>query len=158
MKRLVYSIAVLFAAMTVITACSSTKMAATDSFSRGKISGNWMLNSITYDGIVENAVQTVFDQGPASDFQGSTWRLTNSGKGTYSLSNGAVQPIFWSYNENGGTPTFQFKKLNDGDKAKNVDVGYKLVVASADGANLTLKAPINYDGKTGYVVYSFAKQ
>lgn len=158
MKKLIYSIAFLFTAMVVITACSSTKVANTTSFSRGKISGNWMLNNITYEGIVENAVQSVFDQGPASDFQGSTWQLTNSGKGTYTLANGAVQPIYWSYVNDSMTPTFQFKKLNEGIKAKNTEQGYKLVVFAADGTNLTLKAPVQYEGRTGYIVYSFAKQ
>ncbi|WP_026897362.1 lipocalin family protein [Daejeonella oryzae] len=158
MKKIVYSIAILFTAFTVLTSCSSTKVAESNTFSRGKISGTWTLNSINYEGIVENAVQTVFDQGPVAEFQGSTWQLSNNGQGSYSLANGSVQPIYWSYINDGMTPTFQFKKLADGVKAKDVAAGYKMVVASADGSNLTLKAPVQYDGKTGYIVYSFAKK
>ena len=158
MKKIIYSLLVLFTAMTVITSCASKKMTAGTSVSRGKISGTWILNNINYEGIEGNAVKSVFDQGPASDFQGSTWQLTNSGKGMYSLSNGSTQPIFWSFVNDNMMPVFQFKKLSDGVKAKNTEQGYKLDVASADGATMTLKAPVQFDGRTGYIVYSFAKK
>jgi len=158
MKKILYSIALLFTAMTLITACSTTKNATTSSLGRGKITGTWTVNSITYEGIVENAVQSVFDQGPASVFQGSTWTLTNSGKGIYALTNGTTQSIFWSMSNTGGTPEFAFKKLNEGEKAKNVESGYRLLVENADGNNLTLKAPVQYSGGTGYIVYNMVKK
>jgi hypothetical protein len=158
MKKILYSITLLVTAMTVITACSTTKNATTTSVGRGKITGTWTVNSISYDGIVENAVQSVFDQGPASVFEGSTWTLTNSGKGIYSLTNGTVQSIFWALNNTGTTPEFSFKKLNEGEKPKNVDAGYKLQVSTADGDNLTLKAPVQYGGSTGYIVFNMVKK
>ena len=158
MKKIAYSIVLLFTAMAVITACSTTRNAANNPLGRGKITGTWTVNSIAYEGIVENAVQSVFDQGPANVFQGSTWTLTNSGKGTYALTNGTVQSIFWAMNNDGGTPEFSFKKLNDGDKAKNVEAGYKMLVTNADGDNLTLKAPVSYSGGTGYIVYNMVKK
>lgn len=159
MRKIIYSIALLFTAAVMITACSSTRNATTDNtIGRGKITGTWTVNSITYEGIVESAVQSVFDQGPASVFQGSTWTLTNSGKGIYALTNGTVQSIFWGLNSNAGTPEFTFKKLEEGEKAKNVDTGYKLQVASADGDNLVLKAPVQYGGGTGYIVYNMVKK
>ena len=159
MKKIIYSIALLFTAMVVVTACSSTRNATTtDAIGRGKVTGTWTVNSITYEGIVESAVQSVFDQGPASVFQGSTWTLTNSGKGIYALTNGTVQSIFWSMNSNAGTPEFTFKKLEEGEKPKNVDTGYKLQIASADGDNLVLKAPVQYGGGTGYIVYNMVKK
>ena len=159
MKKIIYSIALLFTAMVVITACSTTRNATTDNtIGRGKVTGTWTVNSITYEGIVESAVQSVFDQGPASVFQGSTWTLTNSGKGIYALTNGTVQSIFWALNSTAGTPEFTFKKLEEGEKPKNVDAGYKLQVASADGDNLVLKAPVQYGGGTGYIVYNMVKK
>lgn len=158
MKKIVYSIALFFTAMAVMTACSTTRNATTDTIGRGKVTGTWTVNSISYEGVVENAVQSVFDQGPASVFQGSTWVLTNSGKGMYTLTNGTVQPIFWAMNNDASTPEFSFKKLNDGENPKNVVAGYKLMVTTADGDNLTLKAPVQYGGSTGYIVYNMVKQ
>ena len=114
MKKILSSIALLFTVATLITACSTTKNASTADLGRGKITGTWTVNSITYEGIVENAVQSVFDQGPASLFQGSTWTLTNSGKGIYALTNGTTQSIFWSMTNTAGTPEFAFKKINEG--------------------------------------------
>ncbi|MBC7744275.1 MAG: hypothetical protein H7096_04170 [Flavobacterium sp.] len=159
MKKIIYSIALLFVAMAVITACSTTrKTSDTNKLGRGKITGTWLVNSITYEGIPENAVQSVFDQGPASVFQGSTWTLTNSGKGIYALTNGTVQSIFWSMSDNAGTPEFSFKKLMDNEKPKAVESGYKLMVGNADGENLVLKAPVEYNGGTGYIVYNMTKK
>ncbi|NEU09086.1 hypothetical protein GZH53_12240 [Flavihumibacter sp. R14] len=161
MKKILYSIALLFTVTTLITACSTTKNASTASnaeVGRGKITGTWTVNSITYEGIVENAVQSVFDQGPASLFQGSTWTLTNSGKGIYALTNGTTQSIFWSMTNTGGTPEFAFKKINEGEKPKEVASGYRLLVENADGDNLTLKAPVQYGGGSGYIVYHMTKK
>ncbi len=159
MKKFIYSIAVLFTTIVVFTACSaSRRVAETNDIGRGKVTGTWMVNSITYEGIVENAVQSVFDQGPASVFQGSTWTLTNSGKGIYALTNGTTQSIFWSLNQSAGSPEFTFKKIDDGERAKNVDAGYKLMLATADGDNLILKAPVQYSGGTGYIVYNMVKK
>lgn len=158
MKKAIYSAVLIGIVLTIFTACSSKRQSVSNTFSRSKITGTWVLNSINYENIVENAVQTVFNQGPARDFQNSTWILTNSGNGQYSLSNGITQKIFWSFSNGNGTPTFQFKQLDDKEKAKNVTTGYQLAVTAADGHMLTLKAPVYYGGKTGYIVYNFSKK
>ena len=159
MKKIAYSLVLLFTAFAVITACSTSKnVSATNNLSRGKVTGTWTVNSITYEGIPENAVQSVFDQGPPTVFQGSTWTLTNSGKGIYALTNGTVQSIFWSLKTNAGSPEFSFKKLNDKEKAKNIESGYTMMVSNADGNNLTFKAPVQYANGNGYIVYNLAKK
>ncbi|HYK77095.1 MAG TPA: hypothetical protein VEV16_08965 [Daejeonella sp.] len=157
MKKAIYPAVLIGIVLTIFTACSSKRQLASNTFSRSKITGTWVLNSINYENIVENAVQTVFNQGPARDFQNSTWILTNSGNGKYSLTNGVTQNIFWSFSNVNGTSIFQFKKL-DNEKAKNVTSGYQLEVTSANGQMLTLKAPVQYGGKTGYIVYNFSKK
>jgi hypothetical protein len=55
------------------------------SVSRGKFVGTWTLTNVTYDGLVPNAVQNVFDQAAPSAFVGSTWKFTNSGNGVVHL-------------------------------------------------------------------------
>jgi hypothetical protein len=94
-----------------------------------------------------------------STFIGSTWVLTNSGNGQYTLTDGTSQSIYWSYNNpgNGVTPSFQFKKVYQGDKPKNVDTGYNLIIGGNDGTIMVLKTPIAMGNSTGYVVYNFTK-
>jgi hypothetical protein len=75
MKKLVqFSFAVL-AVTLILSACSPSKNAITgaSNVSRGKFTGTWTLNNVSYDGIVQQAVQNVFDQAPPQDFVGSSW-------------------------------------------------------------------------------------
>jgi len=161
MKKLIqYSIIALFIGV-VYSSCSTTQKAVsyTAGASRSKFVVTWMCNTVTYQDIVTGTVQRVFDQAAPQAFVNSTWILTNSGNGQYSLVNGMSQSIFWSYYNpgNGEVPAFQFKKVYQGDKAKNVDTGYRLTISSIDGNSMVLKSPVDMAGKTGYVIYSFTK-
>jgi hypothetical protein len=160
MKRLAQYLFAVLAVTAIISACSSSKNAVTGAgnVSRGKFTGTWTINNVSYDGIVQQSVQNVFDQAPPQDFVGSTWKLTNSGNGIYTLQNGTSQTIFWSVNNNAGSnQLFQFKKLFEGDKAQKVTEGYQLVVAANDGNSMTLKSPVTVGSKTAYIIYSFTK-
>lgn len=160
MKRLFQFLIIVAAAGLMFSSCSTPKdtMASQSAVSRGKFTGTWTITDISYDGILANAVTNVFDQAPPADFKGSTWKLTNSGNGIYTLPNGTSQTIFWSvYNSDPTAQMFQFKKLYEGDKAKNVDTGYRLIIAGNNGNTMTLKTAIDYGGKTGYIIYTFTK-
>jgi len=160
MKKLVQLSLTVLALTFIISACSSSKNAVTgaSNVSRGKFTGTWTISSVNYEGIVQQAVQNVFDQAPPQAFMGSTWKLTNSGNGTYTLQDGTSQTIFWSVNNSTGSDQlFQFKKLFEGDKAQKVTQGYQLIVAANDGTSMTLKSPVALVNKTAYVVYTFAK-
>ncbi|ASU36412.1 hypothetical protein [Mucilaginibacter xinganensis] len=160
MKKLIQFTFTVLAFTVVLSACSSSKNAVTgaSNVSRGKFTGTWTINNVSYDGIVQQAVQNVFDQAPPQDFVGSTWKLTNSGNGIYTLQNGTSQTIFWSVNNNSGSnQLFQFKKLFEGDKAQKVTEGYQMVVAANDGNSMTLKSPVTIANKTAYIIYSFTK-
>jgi hypothetical protein len=143
-----------------VTACSTQNAATgTANVGRGKFTGTWTLNNVSYDGLVENAVSNVFDEARPSAFVGSTWKLTNSGNGMYTLPSGTSQTIFWSVNNTGPNgQMFQFKKIFEGDKAKNVQQGYQLLVSSNNGSNMVLRSPVSIGNGTGYVVYTFSKQ
>lgn len=154
MKRIITLALFMSAFAFLISGCSATKSVVNGGSTRSKFVGTWNLTDVSYEHLVEGAVQTVFDQGPPASFVNSTWVLTNSGNGSYALANGATQKIFWSLNED----KFQFKKIFEGDKAKNVAEGYMLQIASNDGENMKLRLPIGI-GNTGmgYVIYTFAK-
>ncbi len=161
MKKTLQLAVALITAVIIVTSCSSTKNTASSAVNvpRGKFVGTWTINNISYDGLVQNAVQSVFDQAPPGGFIGSKWQLTNSGNGLYTLPNGTSQTIFWSVNNNAGSDQlFQFKKLYQGDKAAKVQQGYQLVVANNDGSSMTLKSPVNIGNQTGFIIYTFTKQ
>ncbi|QXV66697.1 hypothetical protein FPZ42_02980 [Mucilaginibacter achroorhodeus] len=162
MKKIFQTAIAVLALTFVISACSSTQNTqsgmSSGNVSRGKFVGTWVCNDVSYQGLLPNAVQNVFDQAPPAAFIGSTWKLTNSGNGMYSLTNGQSQTIFWSvFNGNGGTQ-FQFKKLFEGDKAKNVAEGYRLNIGQITSTNMSLLSPVAVGNGTGYVVYTFTKQ
>ena len=159
MKKIFRLTLALSALTFIIVSCSAPKNTVSNQISRGKFVGTWMLNTVTYDGLLPGSVQDVFNQAPPQGFTGSTWRLTNSGNGSYTLTNGASQNIFWSvYNGDTAGTMFQFKKLYQGDKAQKVEDGYRLVIAGNDGMTMILKSPVVIGDKTGYVVYSFTKK
>ncbi|MCO5937178.1 hypothetical protein NAF17_16655 [Mucilaginibacter sp. RB4R14] len=164
MKKIFQTTIAILAVAFIFSACSTPKQTnagttTSANVSRGKFTGTWTLTNVSYDGLLPGAVQNVFDQASPKDFVGSTWKFTNSGNGIYTLQSGASQPIFWSVFNGGSTGTqFQFKKLYQGDKAKNVAEGYRLDIGNIDNANMTLRSPvpIGNSGK-GYIVYSFTK-
>ncbi|WP_454803436.1 hypothetical protein [Mucilaginibacter phyllosphaerae] len=162
MKKIFQTSLAILALTFIFSACSTPQNASTGtsstSVSRGKFVGTWTLTNVNYDGLVPGAVQNVFDQAAPEAFVGSTWKFTNSGNGIYTLSNGTSQTIFWSVFNGGATGTqFQFKKLYDGDKAKNVQEGYRLDIGVMNGTNMTLRSPVAIGNSNGYIIYSFAK-
>lgn len=141
----------------ILQACSTTK--ALVGADHGHINGTWTLTNVSYDGLLPGAIQNVFDEAPPAAFVNSTWKLTNSGNGSYTLANGNSQSIFWSYSDQDkSNPIFQFKKLFQGEKAKHIAEGYQLYVAQVGNGSMTLKSPIALGNKTAYIVYTFAKK
>ncbi|GAA4095522.1 hypothetical protein [Mucilaginibacter panaciglaebae] len=156
MKKILQLTFSILALTFILQACSTTKSLVGSA--HGHINGTWTLTNIRYDGLLPGAVQNIFDQAPPAAFLNSTWKLTNSGNGMYTLANGTSQSIFWSYNDQDkSNPLFQFKKIYQGDKAKNIAEGYQLNVVQVDGSSMTLKLPVALGSKTAYVVFTFSK-
>src|SRR5258708_142447 len=132
MKKIFQTSALIILSLLIFSACSTVKNlpAAATGATRAKFVGTWVLNKVSYEGLLPGSVQTVFDQASPEDFNGSSWKLTNSGNGIYTLANGTSQTIFWSVNKDASNnELFQFKKLYQGDSAGKVQEGYQLVVA-----------------------------
>lgn len=150
----------------VFAGCASRKNGSGSSnISRGKISGDWGVSAVTLEGLLPQAVQSAFGTAPYKCFENSNWKLTNSGNGSFMINNtqngcqvGFIQKIYWSFANGPSGPEFSFKMLYEKDKPKNVEAGYRLLITSATGNTMTLKSPVQYGGKTGYVVYNFVKQ
>ena len=162
MKKILQTSIAILALTFIFSACSTPQNAnsgtTSSNVSRGKFVGTWTLTNVAYDGLVQGAVQNVFDQASPEAFVGSTWKFTNSGNGTYTLTNGTSQTIFWSVFNGGTTGTqFQFKKLYEGDKAKNVQEGDRLDIGVINNTSMTLRSPVAIGNSNGYIIYSFAK-
>ncbi|RZJ15219.1 MAG: hypothetical protein EON51_18920 [Acinetobacter sp.] len=161
MKRIFLIAALICSSIIVLQSCSpKTTAAGAVSAKRGDVTGNWVVNNVTFEGIPDVAIKSFLGESSYKCFIGSTWNLTNSGNGSYSLPASAscaakTQAIFWSVSPADGT--FQYKQLFEGDKAKNVTSGYRLALASADDNMMVIKSPIEYGGRTAYVVLNFAK-
>src|SRR5687767_8730072 len=124
MKKLI-KITLLFTVFAcIILACSTSKNTQVK-ITPGTFAGNWTISDIKLDIPPDFKVNNVFDEAPYQDFIGSKWNLVRNGKGSFTLNNGTKQDIYWSiYNQN-DEKMFQFKKLEDNDKAKNVKEGYR---------------------------------
>lgn len=161
MKRFFLIITLFCGIVIVLQRCSpKTKTSSDVAAKKGDVTGNWVLNNITFDGIPDVSVRSYLGESSYKCFIGSVWNLTNSGNGSYTFAEDSVcgsktQKIFWSVIPD--EKTFQYKILNAGDKASGVTEGYKLVLASADGKNMILKSPVNYGNKTAYIVMNFSK-
>jgi hypothetical protein len=161
MKRILVIAALLCSSLMILQSCSGTKSTtAGANLRRGNVTGTWVLNDITFEGVPAANVKSLFSEASYKCFIGSTWSLTNSGNGSYLLPGTAecptrTQTIFWSVST--ADETFQFKKLYEGDKAKNVTEGYRLILSSATGDNLVLKSPVEYGSGAAYIVLNFSK-
>ncbi len=156
MKKKISGLLIITAAI-FITSCSSSKNATNLKASNGNLDGTWTISNIAVDVPSTFKVTDVFDEGPYQDFQGSTWNLVKNGKGSFTLTNGKKEDIYWSIYGKGDQAQFQFKKLN-GMKAKNVDDGYRLQLQNISSNSFVARSPIDLgDGNTGYITYTFSK-
>lgn len=160
MKKIIHHTFIFAFAALFLSACSTTNTAQSPQVSRSDISGNWTVNNVSLENFPSGySVKNVFDMASYQDFQGSTWDLKGNGTGTISLTNGAVQPIYWSVNKTTANHTFQFKKLADGQKPKDVTTGYSLEFGDVSNGTAVFKTPVSLSGgQTGYINLTFAKQ
>jgi hypothetical protein len=140
-----------------LVSCSSSKNATDLKATNGHLAGKWTVSNIAVDVPAGFKVTNVFDEAPYPDFQGSTWDLIRNGKGSFTLTNGKKEDIYWSIYGKGDNAQLQFKKLN-GAKARNVEEGYRLQLQNISSNSFIARSPIDLgNGKTGYITYTFTK-
>ena len=101
-KTVLKTVAVLLIAVT-FSACSALK-GGSNTISRGKISGDWGITAVSLQGLLDGSVQSAFNTAPYKCFENSIWKLTNSGKGSFTINNpatgcpvGTTQNFYWSF-------------------------------------------------------------
>ena len=148
--------AIIGAALTV--SCSTAKTAQANRAEFLKLKGDWEITSINYD---KSYKVKPFDEGAdAQCFVGSHWRLIpNNYSGVYTLNGSGscptlAQPIKFEV-VNGDT--FQFKKLQEGNKAKAIVSGYSLRLVDQSADHFSLEQNVPFNGEIVKVVYNFQK-
>lgn len=144
-----------------ITSCNSVKKAKTVQTQRAEflqMKGDWEITSIDYDKSYK--IKPFDENADASCFIGSHWRfIPNNYTGAYTLNGSGNcpsinQPIKIDYT---GSNQFQFKKLQDGVKAKNVLAGYSLDIVNQATDQFSLQQNVPFDGKNVQVTYNFQR-
>lgn len=156
MKKII-NLVFLASTMLFLVNCSSSKNAGDLKTSTANLSGVWTVSDISVDLPTGFKVSDVFDEASYQDFMNSEWDLKRNGKGSYTLNNGTKRDIYWSVYGKGADAQFQFKKLY-GEKARNVDEGYRMMVDNVSSDSFTARTPIDIGGGgTGYIKYTFTK-
>ncbi|MHA6697527.1 lipocalin family protein [Chryseobacterium sp. A301] len=155
MKNLIIA-GIVGAALSV--SCSTAKVAQDNRKEFLQLKGDWQITSVNYDKSLQ--VRPFDDGADAQCFVGSTWHLVpNNYSGTYSLNGGENCPTFTQpikFEVVGGS-TFQFKKINEGEKAKTVTEGYQLSLVDQGENAFTLEQNVPFEGNLVKVVYQFQK-
>jgi hypothetical protein len=163
MKHLTLAMLCLVMALFTISCKTQSAAGTTQSISKGSVKGNWIVTDIRFEGIPAHSKVTVFDQASFGCFKGSQWVLPSNANGSYTLSSTddgcstATQPIVWSIYKQNGADMFQFKKVGTGLKAKNVTDGYRVEISSLSNTTMEWKASVNYEDKTGAIIYTLQR-
>ncbi len=154
----------LLAALTAIlfSSCSISNEARS---MKKNINGNWVLETITTEGISGVAKTKIFNEAEFSCFIGSEWNfIANNSMGSYTLVDKSKNCIpvkrfiRWSiFEPKDAAKEFQFKRLDDNKNAMDNGNGYRLTVTELGNNNLKLKSEIVFDGHAGAIIYNFSK-
>jgi len=150
-------------AMLLFTSCSVSKEARS---MKRNINGNWVLETVTVEGITGVVKTKVFNEEDLGCFIGSEWNfISNNSMGSYTLvdkSKNCTQLtrfIRWSiYEPEGAAKEFQFKRLDDKKNAMDNGDGYRLIVTEINSNNFKLRSNLVFDGHSGAIIYNFVKR
>jgi hypothetical protein len=145
------------------SACSVSKEARS---MRRDINGDWVLQTITTEGITGVTKTKIFNEAEFGCFIGSEWNfISNNSMGSYNLvdkSKDCVplkRYIRWSIYEPKDLPKeFQFKRLDDNKNAMDNGDGYRLTVTELDNDHMKLRSELVFAGHAGAIIYNFVKK
>ncbi len=161
MKKVILTTLSFCLAAIIISSCASKNTATTNyKVSKSTVSNTWTVTNVSLEGFPAGyQIKNAFGMAPYQDFVGSTWKLYGGNSGFITLSNGTTQNIYWSLLNNGTTPIFQFKKVDGGEKAREVTEGYQLNVEAASKDALTISSPFTLpNGSIARIVYNLGAQ
>ncbi|GAB2837939.1 hypothetical protein [Ferruginibacter profundus] len=130
------------------------------------INGNWVLQTITTEGITGVAKTRIFNEADFGCFIGSEWNfLANNSTGSYTIVDTKKECpaikrfIRWSVYEPKDLPKeFQFKRLDDKKNPMDDNAGFRLKIAQLDAAQMKLRSEITFEGRPAAIIYNFVKK
>jgi len=145
------------------SACSVSKEARS---MKKNINGNWVLQTITTEGITGVAKTTIFNEAEFGCFIGSEWNfIANNSMGSYTIVDtkkecpSIKRSIRWSiYEPKDAAKEFQFKRLDDKKNTMDDGAGFRLTVTQLDKSQMKLKSDITFAGRPTVVIYNFVKK
>lgn len=160
MKKLILSTLSFCLVVLLITSCASKNGTTNYKVSKSTVSGTWKVSDVSLEGFPSDyQITNAFGMAPYKDFVGSTWKLYGGNSGYITLANGTSQNIYWSVVNDGITPIFQFKKVDAGEKARNVVEGYQMNIDAASKNSMTISSPFKLlNGNTARIVYTLNAQ
>ncbi|MBC7508611.1 MAG: lipocalin family protein [Ferruginibacter sp.] len=146
-----------------VYSCSVSKEASS---MKQKINGNWMLETITTEGINGKVTATIFNETLFNCFVGSSWNFeSNNSSGNYHINasgtecSAITRQIRWSvYEPKGAEKQFQFKRLDDKKHDLDNGDGFRLEIALLSATSMQLKSHITFEGKPAAYTYNFVKK
>lgn len=145
----------------LLTSCDESKVVID---TEKNVRGDWTITNVSMDGINQSWVDAkVFDEADPKCYMGSQWHLVqNNNSGTYVMNGSGKCPvgttkIKWFVSDEPDGKYFNFKRVYDGEKPKNVMDGYKMKITTNDGTSMNLRQDINFEGKVIGINYTFSK-
>lgn len=136
---------ILFLVLGLMSACSNTKDLNGVPVQKSVYVGNWTITDIKTNVPQELKIANLFDEAPHTDFLNSVWSLQGNGNGNFALANGNRQDIYWSLFKNDTIPMLQFKKLDAGERARDIESGYRMEIKEklANSFILQIAVPVS---------------
>lgn len=139
-----------------ISSCASRNATGMPMAKRSNIIGMWSLTKISYENISESSVTSLLGDQKPSAFINSYWEFPNNGYGFYSFNAKAhKQHFYWSADL--AYDTFQLKKINPGQKAQDVEDGFRMVLYASTKNKLTLKLPVEVPNGNASIILDFLR-
>ncbi len=149
---------ILVASLGLMTACSSTKDINGVPVQKSVYEGTWMITDIKANVPEGVKISNLFDEAAHSDFLNSIWNLQGNGNGYFELANGNRQDIYWSLYKNDTVPILQFKKLEAGERARDIESGYRLEIKEKLTNSFILQMPVPVSNQAdGNIRLTFTK-
>jgi hypothetical protein len=163
LKAAFFGLLITVLVMVIFTSCSVSKEARS---MKKHINGNWILQTITAEGITGVVKTRLFNEADLGCFIGSEWNfISNNNMGSYTLvdknKNCPLLKRFirWSvYEPENAAKEFQFKRLDDKKNAMDNGDGYRLTITEHGDNNLKLRSDMVFDGHAGAIIYNFVKK
>lgn len=150
-----------FSAFTLLASCAGSKAVVDNEV---QMRGDWTISDVSVSGINESYVNiTVLDEAKTECYERSSWHLVqNNASGNYTLNGGngcpsSTSKIKWFVTDENGQMFFNFKRIYEGERPKNVVDGYKMRIISNTGSSMVLTQDLMFEGKPISVNYTFQK-